>query len=189
MRVFLIKSVKSGFTCFLVFLFLLQPIRSQEQKSEITDSGALWRSAVAPGWGQFYKGRPGWGYFYSFSFGASLLTSVTSLILWQNYNSRYKNYQPEYVVSATGAISLANSTAAQSELDRLSGAAQSWETATLVSSVVTLSIYAFSLIDAYFGANLSPSPNQRPKKMSLDLPIDIYAVGNTGLGLSYNSSF
>jgi len=189
MKIVLTTAVKCFFALFFTLVFLLTPINPQALRTEVTDSGALWRSAVAPGWGQFYKQRTGWGYVYSLSFGAGLVTSVTSLVLWQNYNSRYKNYQPDYVVSPTGGVSLSNASASQAELDRLSGAADSWQTATVVSGIATLTIYTFCLIDAYFGVNPNPSPNQKPKDARLGLPIDFYAVGNAGLGISYKASF
>ena len=40
-----------------------------------TDEGALWRSAVAPGWGLIYKERDVWGYAYAGAFAAGLLAS------------------------------------------------------------------------------------------------------------------
>lgn len=43
-----------------------------------SDRGALWRSALLPGWGHFYKERRDWGYFWAISGGAALAYTLTA---------------------------------------------------------------------------------------------------------------
>jgi hypothetical protein len=84
-----------------------------------SDRGALWRSALLPGWGQFYKQRKTWGYIYGGVIGAGAMFSLFSLILWQQANSEYKSYNPDHVVTPQGETGLKDPTAAQSQFSAL----------------------------------------------------------------------
>ncbi len=64
-----------------------------------SNSGALWRSSVAPGWGQFYKERNTWGYIYMGSIGAAvgsgLFFTTNFLIDSRNYTNAGPDDNPD----------------------------------------------------------------------------------------------
>ncbi len=41
-----------------------------------TDEGALWRSALAPGWGFFYKQQETWGYIHASATGTAFVIAL-----------------------------------------------------------------------------------------------------------------
>lgn len=114
-----------------------------------SDRGAIWRSALLPGWGQVYKGRRTWGHIYGGTVGTGLAFSLFSLIMWQNAYSRYRNYVPEYVITPQGGNELINPTVAQAEFDRYASQTRTWQQITLISAGITLAIYLWQVLDAW----------------------------------------
>jgi len=51
--------------------------------------GAGWRSAVLPGWGQYYKKQPLRGKIYAAGFASAAVSALTALVLEKHYHDRY----------------------------------------------------------------------------------------------------
>jgi len=115
-----------------------------------SDRGALWRSAVLPGWGQFYKQRKTWGKIYGGVIGTGLLFTGFSFFMWQKSNAEYRNYNPDHVTTPQGETGLADPAAAKAEFDRLQAKSAQWQQITLISLGITGIIYAWHLFDAWF---------------------------------------
>lgn len=115
-----------------------------------SDRGALWRSSLLPGWGQFYKQRKTWGYIYSGVIGTGAAFSLFSLIMWQQANRNYKNYNPEHVVTPQNEYGIKDPAAAQAQFSSLIQKSEQWEQITLISAGITLGIYLWHLFDAWF---------------------------------------
>lgn len=60
-----------------------------------SDLGALRRSALLPGWGQFYKQRRKWGYFWGISTGVAFLTASYFTYVYLKNSSAYQNAGPD----------------------------------------------------------------------------------------------
>lgn len=114
-----------------------------------SDRGALWRSAVFPGWGQYYKGRHDAGRIYGALVGTGFAFSLFSLVLWQNAYSQYRNYVPEYVITPQGGTELIEPAVAQAKFDRFASDARTWQQITLISAGITLAIYIWQILDAW----------------------------------------
>ena len=115
-----------------------------------SDRGALWRSSLLPGWGQFYKQRKTWGYIYSGVIGTGAAFSLFSLIMWQQANRNYKSYNPEHVVTPQDEFGIKDPAAAQAQFSSLIQKSEQWEQITLISAAVTFGIYLWHLFDAWF---------------------------------------
>jgi hypothetical protein len=115
-----------------------------------SDRGALWRSALLPGWGQHYKQRKTWGYIYGGAVGTGLAFSLFSLIMWQQANGEYKSYNPDHVVTPQGETGIKDPAAAQAQFAAIEARSAQWEQITLISAGITLTIYLWQLFDAWF---------------------------------------
>jgi len=115
-----------------------------------SDRGALWRSALLPGWGQFYKQRKTWGYIYSGTVGTAFAFTVFSFIMWQSANQQYKNYDPAHVTTPQGETGILDPTSAQAQFNAYIQKSETWQQITLVSSVITITLYLWQLFDAWF---------------------------------------
>ena len=175
-----------GLTRILLFAVVLTNFNLLAQENQPTDGGALWRSAVAPGWGQFYKGRTGWGYFYSIGFGISAISTIGSLVMWGQTKSDYINYQPAIPTIYPTPVS---SSAENAELDRLYNRSKTWEQITAVSAIVTVSIYAFNVLDAYFGKIYKSKDIGKNQSAAPRLPVDISIQNGSGVSLAYKHAF
>ncbi|MBX3722407.1 MAG: hypothetical protein KF713_11265 [Turneriella sp.] len=114
-----------------------------------SDRGAIWRSALLPGWGQFYKRRPTAGKIYIGAVGTGFAFSLFSLVMWQTSYSRYRNYNPDHVVTPQGGTELIDPADAQAQFDRYASQVQTWQKITLVSIGVTFAIYLWQIVDAW----------------------------------------
>lgn len=94
--------------------------------------GAVRRSALLPGWGQFYKQRKMWGYFWGISVGVAFLTSSYFTYAYIKNNSAYRNAGPND--DPAGLFQKADST----------------YSAMNVMWYITGGLYLLNLIDAYF---------------------------------------
>ncbi len=97
-----------------------------------SDLGALRRSAMLPGWGQFYKQRKKWGYIWGISVGVAFLTSSYFTYAYIKNNNAYRNAEP------------------QDDPASLYSKADSSYTAMQIGWYVTLGLYVLNLADAYF---------------------------------------
>jgi hypothetical protein len=97
-----------------------------------SDWGAVRRSALLPGWGQFYKQRSRWGYIWSIGVSASLLTSAYLTYAYVHNNSAYHNATVE------------DDTASLFEK------ADSSFGAMKIAWYITGGLYLLNLLDAYF---------------------------------------
>lgn len=114
-----------------------------------SDRGAIWRSALLPGWGQVYKGRRTAGHIYGGAVGTGVAFSLFSMIMWQNAVRRYQTYRPDYVITPQGGTELIDPSDAHAQFDRYAAQARTWETITLVSVGVTLTVYLWQILDAW----------------------------------------
>lgn len=116
-----------------------------------SDRGALWRSSLLPGWGQFYKQRKTWGYIYSGVIGTGAAFTLFSFIMLQSSKAAYKDYQPEHVVTVPqGEFGIKDPAGAQAQFARLEARADQWYQITMISAAVTFGIYLWHLFDAWF---------------------------------------
>jgi TM2 domain-containing membrane protein YozV len=114
-----------------------------------SDLGAVWRSALLPGWGQYYKGRITAGKIYGGAVGTAFVFTMFSLVMWHSSYRTYRNYVPEHFITPQGGTELVDPRAAQEQFDKYQTQAQSWQTITLVSAGVTVAIYLWQIIDAW----------------------------------------
>jgi TolB-like protein len=115
-----------------------------------SDRGALWRSALLPGWGQFYKQRKTAGYIYSGVIGTGAAFSLFSLVMLQSTKQQYASYNPDHVITPQGEFGIKDPAAAQAEFARLEAKADQWYQITMISAGITLGIYLWHLFDAWF---------------------------------------
>jgi len=116
-----------------------------------SDRGALWRSSLLPGWGQFYKQRKTAGYIYSGVIGTGAAFSLFSLIMLESTKSQYKSYNPDHVVTEPqGEFGIKDPAAAQAEFSRLVNKADQWYQIMMISAGITFTIYLWHLFDAWF---------------------------------------
>lgn len=117
-----------------------------------SDLGALRRSAMLPGWGQFYKQRRKWGYVWGISVGTAFLTASYFTYAYLKNSSAYQNAGPD---------------------DDAAGLYKKIEfnySAMSVAWIATAALYAFNLIDALiFDGDYNVS---KPAKASL-LPAEL----------------
>lgn len=142
-----------------------------------TNAGALARSAIFPGWGQFYKQRPTWGYVYSSSFVASAGFALASVIFLEKSKSHYASYSPDHVVTESGKVRLANPAEAEREFANRRAGVDQWRQLSIIGLVLTASIYIINIIDAwYFDGDYSKYRHSVNKKLGIG--------SDTGLGAS-----
>lgn len=115
-----------------------------------TDTGALWRTALLPGWGHFYKQRPVWGYITSGVFGAAFAYSSYSVVSYFIAKSEYDNYVPENVKTPQGETALVNEAEASAKFAQLLSDQNTKSDSALTSLYILGGIYAISLIHAWF---------------------------------------
>ncbi|MBX3724135.1 MAG: hypothetical protein KF713_19970 [Turneriella sp.] len=136
-----------------------------------SDRSAIWRSALLPGWGQFYKGRQKTGKIYAATVGTGFAFSLFSIIMWQNANSRYRNYVPEYVITPQGGTELIEPDLARAEFEAYANQTKTWQTITLVSIGVTFAIYLWQIVDAWIFDSEHAKLGQRITKSDSNLRI------------------
>lgn len=77
-----------------------------------SNTGALWRSAVLPGWGQYYKDRKRWALIYGISAGSLALATGVSLALTLKNKSDLNSMDPGHITTPQGEIVFNDSTSA-----------------------------------------------------------------------------
>lgn len=115
-----------------------------------TDEGALWRAAVAPGWGHFYKQRPTWGYIWAGVVGVAFLYTTYSVFVYTQSVDDYNNYIPENVTTPTGETGLYDYDAAQAKFKSLEDDMIAKGNSAQTAVYVLAAVYALNLIHAYF---------------------------------------
>ena len=104
-----------------------------------TVGGGIWRSAVLPGWGQFYQGEYGRGVTYGAIFATSFISGVIAGVLGSVYTDQYTSSNRENVVNyreqANRAYGQANVFLAISGLMWASSIADAWITGKNHSSI------------------------------------------------------
>lgn len=113
----------------------------------IKNSSAMWRSAIFPGWGQFYKNRNGRGTLIVI--GETLTLAAGGLSLYNEIKQKNNMDKPE--------VSYQDYIAAEKSYEQ-------WNTARHISFITAAVIYALNLADAYFTPakpqkNLTFAPN------------------------------
>lgn len=103
------------------------------------NKSALWRSAVLPGWGQFYKDRNGRGTLIVI--GETLTLAAGGLSLYNELNQKSIMDKPE--------VSYQDYIAAEKSYEQ-------WNTARHISFITAAVIYSLNLVDAY----LTPAKSQ-----------------------------
>jgi hypothetical protein len=114
-------------------------VDSTVTRDTVTPLGALWRSAVLPGWGQLYYGSIPKAVLFA---GASI--AVGSVVVWNN--ARYADWRYQQYDSTDG-----RKTAALREREF-------YRDQRDVAALWLLAIYAFNLMDAYVGGEMSRFP-------------------------------
>ncbi|HHJ52765.1 MAG TPA: hypothetical protein ENJ89_06180 [Caldithrix abyssi] len=92
--------------------------------------GATWRSALLPGWGQYFKGQKNKGKILSSSFAGGALLTITSYLLERNYHQKYRD--------ATS----------QSEIQKNYDAYNRWYKARHYAMYFTAAVWTISVLDA-----------------------------------------
>ena len=116
-----------------------------------SDRGALWRSSLLPGWGQFYKQRKTAGYIYSGVIGTGAAFSLFSLIMLESTKSQYKSYDPDHVKTVPqGEFGIKDPEATRAEFSRLVNKADQWHQIMTISAAITFTIYLWHLFDAWY---------------------------------------
>jgi len=115
-----------------------------------TDMGALWRNALAPGWGYFYKQRTTWGYVYSGTVGTSFVVASAGMINFLIKRNDYLTYQPEKVVTPSGETALIDPVGAAATFIDLEAKATKARAFAMNSLYVFLAFYSINLIHGYF---------------------------------------
>ena len=103
------------------------------------NSSALWRSAILPGWGQFYKNRNGRGTLIVV--GETLTLAAGGLSLYNELTQKNIMDNPE--------VSYQDYIAAEKSYEQ-------WNTARHISFITAAVIYSLNLVDAY----LTPAKSQ-----------------------------
>lgn len=124
----------------------------------IKNSSALWRSAILPGWGQFYKDRNGRGTLIVI--GETLTLAAGGLSLYNELTQKNIMDKPE--------VSYQDYIAAEKSYEQ-------WNTARHVFFITAAVIYALNLADAYF------TPAKPQKNLTL-APSVMNANGELAVG-------
>jgi len=114
-----------------------------------SDTGALKRAAVLPGWGHMYKERKTWGYVWGGIFWSGVAFTLLSTAQYVRYNIEYKNYSPVYYKSPGGGTSLRDSDAS-AQFDSLAASIDTWGQLTVIGLVGIGVTYLGNLLHAYF---------------------------------------
>ncbi len=115
-----------------------------------TDNGALWRSAVAPGWGLLYKQQEEWGYTYITLFALSFVYSAYSLYAYDDAIQDYLNFTPKHVITPEGETALYDPEGAARDFADLETKIESTRENLFVSLYILGGVYTASLIHSYF---------------------------------------
>jgi len=116
-------------------------VDSTVTRDTVTPLGALWRSAVLPGWGQLYYGSIPKAVLFA---GASI--AVGSVVAWNNarYADADRRYQQYDSTDGRKTAALREREFYRDQRD--------------VAALLLLAIYAFNLMDAYVGGEMSRFP-------------------------------
>ncbi len=115
-----------------------------------SDLGAVWRAAVLPGWGHYYKGQKTWGYLWSGAFATSAAFSLVSGLRFASLVDDYNNLKPAHEVSPDGGIGFYNPARAAKQFDDLEKQTNQWLEITKVSLYVTAGIWLLNIAHAWF---------------------------------------
>lgn len=155
---------------------ILESKRKEETvKNQEFAKGALWRSALLPGWGQFYREDKERGYFFSIAAGLSFL-------LWFQSDRQYQKQGKDL----EDANRLSTAAGATSDPGMIAGAFfhaneirnQRYQAGIKAASALMLfvAIYAFNLIDAWlFGRpwnSFSKTPEEKKESIELNVTPD-----------------
>lgn len=103
-----------------------------------SDLGALWRSAVIPSWGQYYKQRQKPAYIWAGVFGAASAFTLFSTVNFFARRASYRNYTPS------------DGNFTQSEFDARYASYESSAKLLNVSLIITGLVYLANIFDAWF---------------------------------------
>lgn len=115
-----------------------------------TDEGALWRSAVAPGWGFFYKQKKSWGYVHASLTGTAFLLAVIGNINFIIKKNEYTDYNPEHVTTPSGETALYDPDGAAAKFNELESDAVKAGKFAKTATYAFLIFYAANLVHSYF---------------------------------------
>jgi hypothetical protein len=115
-----------------------------------SNTGALWRSALLPGWGQYYKDRKRWGMIYSVTAGTLALATTVSLVLTLKNKSDLNSMDPGHTTTPQGETIFNDSSAAAQQFKDKEAQVNFWGTATKISLIGFGIVYLINLFDAFF---------------------------------------
>jgi hypothetical protein len=105
-----------------------------------SDTEALWRSAVLPGWGQRYKGRRFWGNVWTVTFAVTAAFAIFTTTNYFIQSGRYTNY----------SVSPSSPQFSQSELDSRYSSYQTSAALNYAGLGLLAVTYVWNLIDTFF---------------------------------------
>ncbi len=115
-----------------------------------TDEGALWRSALAPGWGFFYKQQETWGYIHASATGTEFVISLFGSINFYIKKNAYLEYKPEHVITPSGETALYDPDAASAKFNELEKNATKAGKLARGAMYAFLILYTANLVHSYF---------------------------------------
>lgn len=143
-------SAKSDSTMFSTINSLAQNLAVKIKDLFVpSDRGALWRAAVLPGWGHFYKERRNWGNFWSIAVGTAATYTLVTTTLFLAYRQQYIDASPEAYRNRYGHLGLYDETAAQAEFDRLERLTNQWGSLALAGVITTATLYVANILHAW----------------------------------------
>lgn len=137
--------------------------RQAEKPQEITHGGAIWRSAVLPGWGQFYTGRKSKGFAYGtgFALAAGLKLSTAA---WATHARRDYLRSVDQLVFASLLVGGPGRTLSGLEFIRLNERQNEF---SRMKRNTTIDLYATGILAIVYGANMIDVILYKPGKYSI----------------------
>lgn len=113
-------------------------------------TGALWRSALLPGWGQYYKDRKRWALIYGITAAGLAVTAGASLALTLKNKSDLNSMDPGHITTQQGETVFNDAASAAQQFKDKEAQVNFWATATRISLIGFGVVYLVNLFDAFF---------------------------------------
>lgn len=143
-----VKAEKFGYETWKSYLTMLpdQPASLRIRLTPKTRIKAGLRSAILPGWGQFYSGRKGWGYF----FAAGSLTLAAGYVLADlNYSNKYDDFV-DVRNEFDAATSIEQKIALKQKMDDRQREAYDAQNLRNVALGLAIGLWAYNVVDNVF---------------------------------------
>ena len=118
---------------------------------------AAWRSALVPGWGQYYKDQKKRGYLLGGLFAGSAISTITSAFLEEKYKTNYRESTDPQIIKEQ--YDLYNQ----------------WSKTRRISLYTSIALWAISFTDALWSPYVELSiADQTPENVSLSISFPIH---------------